>query len=150
MGLDVVTDLDKSIEARILGLLKTLGHSVIGEESTDGNGSFDLPSAPFWVVDPIDGTANYVNGMPFFGTAVGLCNPGSMKSEWVAGAVSLPVSKELFLLMVILVPIWTGKTVIRVYFGKFEKSHFCRILGAPGDPSFRELPSTSYLVKSMI
>jgi histidinol-phosphatase len=78
-----VTDADQSVEDTIR---KTLGRArprdaVIGEESgTTGWG----PRR--WVVDPIDGTKNFVRGVPVWATLIGLM----VEDEVVAGVVSAP------------------------------------------------------------
>jgi myo-inositol-1(or 4)-monophosphatase len=46
----------------------------------------------FWLVDPIDGTVNFANGVPYFAISAGLWEGGGFR----VGAVSLPAFKELF------------------------------------------------------
>jgi histidinol-phosphatase len=78
-----VTDADQAVEDTIR---RTLGRArprdaVLGEESgTSGWG----PRR--WVVDPIDGTKNYVRGVPVWATLIGLM----VEDEVVAGVVSAP------------------------------------------------------------
>src|SRR5688572_20276588 len=50
------------------------------------------PSQPTWAVDPIDGTTNYVYGLPFWGVSVGLLNNGVPE----LGAIYFPRFDELF------------------------------------------------------
>ena len=79
---DVVTEVDHLSEALILdGIRATFpGDAILAEESgghaagagqtaTSGRGRV-------WVVDPLDGTVNYANGIPFFCVAVGLVIDG--------------------------------------------------------------------------
>lgn len=58
-------------------------HSVLGEE--DGITMGD-PEAPLWVIDPIDGTANFVSGNPIFATLIAVLVNG----EEVASVISAP------------------------------------------------------------
>lgn len=59
------------------------GHNILGEES----GALFSSDSPFvWVLDPLDGTLNYLNGLPLFGVSVGVL----WKLRPVAGAVFVP------------------------------------------------------------
>lgn len=85
---DVVTVADEDSE-RLLGpKLKTLveGSGVIGEESAFADPSlFDLLQGtdPVWIIDPIDGTANFVNGVAQFAVIVALVHGGETKMGWI-------------------------------------------------------------------
>ncbi len=79
-----VTDADEAVEE---GIRRTLSRTrsrdtVIGEE----HGSSGLGQRQ-WVVDPIDGTKNYVRGVPVWATLIGLMVEG----EVVVGVVSAPL-----------------------------------------------------------
>lgn len=81
-----VTDADKAVERKIRELLATArpGDLVVGEE-------FGTPTLTaesyYWVIDPIDGTKNFLRGIPTWATLIGLCNPAG---EVVVGVVSAP------------------------------------------------------------
>jgi len=78
-----VTDADRAIEAAIRQTLATErpGDAVVGEEAgTTGSG------ARTWIVDPIDGTKNFVRGVPVWATLIALQVDGTV----VLGAVSAP------------------------------------------------------------
>ncbi|MGY5764930.1 inositol monophosphatase family protein [Brachybacterium sp. DNPG3] len=78
-----VTDADRGAEELIRAQLKRSRSrdQVIGEEfGTTGS------SPRQWVIDPIDGTANFVRGVPVWGTLIGLIEDG----EPVIGLVSAP------------------------------------------------------------
>ena len=81
-----VTDADKAVERKIRELLATArpGDLVVGEE-------FGTPTLTaesyYWVIDPIDGTKNFLRGIPTWATLIGLCNPAG---EVVVGVVSSP------------------------------------------------------------
>jgi histidinol-phosphatase len=85
-----VTDADKGIEFMIRDVLSQERplDLVIGEEF----GGKDEALAPtnqnfYWVIDPIDGTKNFVRGVPTWGTLIALVNPAH---EVVVGVVSAP------------------------------------------------------------
>lgn len=69
-----VTDMDLAIERRLRELIADVypGHGVIGEEQ--GGASVDAEFV--WVLDPIDGTAPFIAGMPVFGTLIALMHNG--------------------------------------------------------------------------
>jgi len=69
---DLVTDADEAAEAHITSALEKMfpGVLVVGEEAAASDGTLiaRLGSAPFAIaLDPIDGTANFVAGLPLFG-----------------------------------------------------------------------------------
>lgn len=91
---DIATDMDKGLETHITTLLRGSGHAVVGEEA-QRDGVPKLTGGPFWVVDPLDGTVNYVSGMPFYAISVGLVT-GDARLQWPVGAVAVPSAKELY------------------------------------------------------
>ena len=62
---DFVTEVDQEVERHVAARLHQLfpGDGFIGEE---GEGRVAHGEAPIWVVDPIDGTANFARGTPHF------------------------------------------------------------------------------------
>ena len=87
---DMVSEMDRAAEAliveRLLGARPDDG--MLGEEGTDRPGS----SGVRWVVDPLDGTTNYLYGLTGFGVSVA----AEVDGEVVAGAVLDVVRNELF------------------------------------------------------
>jgi len=78
-----VSDADKSVEEELRKLIASYSpqDSIIGEEfGHDGGGNRE------WILDPIDGTKNFVRGVPFWGTLIGLRVDGEMTT----GMVSAP------------------------------------------------------------
>ncbi len=67
----VVTEADRHAEAAVAGLLRTERphHALLGEEYGRQG---DPTSAWCWIVDPIDGTSNFVRGIPVWATLVAL------------------------------------------------------------------------------
>jgi len=63
-------------------------HNVIDEEA----GIINRQSNFTWVVDPIDGTSNFANGIPMYGIMLGLLN----KNIPVVGGVALPTFQEFY------------------------------------------------------
>jgi histidinol-phosphatase len=80
--LSPVTDADKAVEARIRELIaeRRPGDGVFGEEE---GGAED---GVRWIVDPIDGTKNFVRGIPAWATLIALAHGGQL----VLGVVSAP------------------------------------------------------------
>ena len=93
---DVVTLADRETEALIRGLLADArpDDGFYGEESTATTGTSGLT----WVVDPIDGTVNYLYGIPFYGVSIAVVEGDADPATWtaLAGAVRNPAIDELF------------------------------------------------------
>jgi myo-inositol-1(or 4)-monophosphatase len=89
---DLVTDADiqaqQLIARRLLGLFPDFGW--IGEE--DGRHATPDPLQPTWLVDPIDGTANYAHRLPGYGVSIALVLGGKTQ----VAVVHDPVSQETF------------------------------------------------------
>lgn len=75
-GLDFVTSVDLALQERLMAELPRLlpGSRVVGEEGFAGLGSDD---GPVWLVDPLDGTVNFVAGLPYYAMAVVLLRDGN-------------------------------------------------------------------------
>jgi myo-inositol-1(or 4)-monophosphatase len=89
---DVVSAADRAVEAMILDRIAARfpADSVLGEE-TGGPQSWD-GATPLWVVDPIDGTACFVNGIPVWCVSIALV----VSSEIEIGVIYDPNADELF------------------------------------------------------
>lgn len=66
------------------------GYGFLGEEGGAREGADKTHT---WIVDPLDGTTNFLHGIPQFGIAIGLAREGSV----VAGLVYNPATEEMFL-----------------------------------------------------
>ncbi len=89
-----VTDADKATEKKIRELISTYRPQdlVVGEEfgapsASDMTGTSDTNGKYYWVIDPIDGTKNFLRGIPVWATLIGLIGPDNTV---VAGVVSSP------------------------------------------------------------
>ncbi len=87
----VLTQTDLEIGKTLIAeIQKTFpDHNIIDEEA----GVIDKKSAFTWVVDPIDGTSNFANGVPTYGTMVGLLKD----DQPIAGGLSLPNFHEIYI-----------------------------------------------------
>ena len=102
---DVVTEVDHLSEALILEAIRARhpGDGILAEESGAHHGSGKAESGAgaaaralghgrTWIVDPLDGTINYANGIPYFCVSIGLVVDGVPS----AGAVHDPMRGETF------------------------------------------------------
>lgn len=87
---DVVTEVDHLSEAAIIDAIAAAfpEDGFLAEES----GASGATTGRLWVIDPLDGTVNYANGLPFFAVSIGLVADG----EPVLGVVLDPIRRELF------------------------------------------------------
>jgi histidinol-phosphatase len=87
-----VTQADRECEQRIAELLRRSfpDYSVIGEEFGERGAAADSVR-PRWIVDPIDGTKNFIRGIPYFATLIGLEEDG----EVTAGVIYAPAADDL-------------------------------------------------------
>ena len=94
-GTDIVTQYDHAAEAAALGVLRARypHHSFLAEES-GASGAQESEHDLVWMVDPIDGTHNYANQLPFWCVSVAVADRRS--SHALAGAVYDPLHQELF------------------------------------------------------
>jgi histidinol-phosphatase len=78
-----VSEADRAVELAIRERVARVrpGHVVVGEEFGDPGGE-----APRWIVDPIDGTKNYVRGIPVWASLIALEEDGEVR----CGVVSAP------------------------------------------------------------
>lgn len=92
-AIDLVTETDREVEdflhASLLAL--TPGAAFVGEESAADNKAL-LASPSCWVVDPVDGTTNFVHRIPMVGVSVAFCLAGKP----VLGVVEAPMLAERY------------------------------------------------------
>ena len=88
---DFVTEVDVAAEAAIVGVIRAAhpDHAIVAEEGSDVRAS---GSEWCWVIDPLDGTTNFIRSIPFFGVAVAVEHRG----EPVAAVVVDPLRDETY------------------------------------------------------
>jgi len=92
---DLVTEADMASQHAVLGYLKNAfpDHHFVGEEDANARDYKLAPDAPpTWVIDPLDGTANYVHDVPVYCVSIGLVVGGVP----VVGVIHDPRMKEVF------------------------------------------------------
>ncbi len=94
---DVLTQVDIEAEKLIsLNLSYSFPFEIIGEETSSLNSRHilgeDRDCIPSWIVDPIDGTANYLSGSPDYAVSIGLVGG----NKFIVGAVCAPKKRELY------------------------------------------------------
>lgn len=87
---DLVTEVDKASEALIMDIIRQdfPGHFILSEEI----GEVKMDSSTKWIIDPIDGTVNFANGIPLCCVSIGIEHEGNM----IMGAVYNPMMNEFF------------------------------------------------------
>ncbi len=88
---DFVSEVDRQAEQEIVNILSRAypDHAFLGEEG----GRHGLPKGEFtWVIDPLDGTTNFLHGLPQFAVSIGLLYRGKVE----CGVVYDPMRQELF------------------------------------------------------
>ena len=87
---NIVTEVDVLVEKKVIDLLRSEypDHNILSEESP----AVTNDSRYTWVVDPLDGTNNYVYGIPVFSVAIALMS----QDDVLLGLTYDPVREELF------------------------------------------------------
>jgi len=88
---DYVTEADLAAQDVIVKLIRSRHpeHEILAEEANGSTGQ----NASRWLVDPLDGTANFIHGFPIFAVSVAL----EYENSIVLGAIYDPCRRELFL-----------------------------------------------------
>ncbi|WFC98160.1 inositol-phosphate phosphatase [Malassezia yamatoensis] len=91
---DLVTETDQNTEKLVYEAIQKRypDHQFIGEESWAAGKQAELTDAPTWIIDPIDGTTNFVKGFPFVCISIGFV----YKSEPVIGVIFAPFLGYLY------------------------------------------------------
>lgn len=87
---DFVTTVDRESEEIIIGAIKEHfpHHLILAEESIKESAG----EAYRWIIDPLDGTTNYIHGYPVFSVSIAL----EYRGEIIAGVIFDPLREELF------------------------------------------------------
>ena len=93
---DPVTEVDKACQEYLAGEItrRFPDHSILGEEESEESkkdtGTTGAPCGDFlWVLDPLDGTTNYLNGLPVYAVSIGVLHRGRP----LVGALFIPWPK---------------------------------------------------------
>ena len=86
--LDPVTSADKATQEYLVGEITRLfpSHGILGEEGSAETDAAGPASDFLWVLDPLDGTTNFLNGLPVYASSIGVLYRGRP----VAGALYIP------------------------------------------------------------
>ncbi len=93
-GNDFATETDKAVEAHIASRIARAfpGDRLLGEEGGEqllGDGS---ETGVRWIVDPLDGTFNFVHGFPYIATSIAIEAGGAIQ----VGVIANPLTREIF------------------------------------------------------
>ena len=88
---DFVSEIDRAAEAAIIDTILHIypDHAILGEES----GAIETDSSHTWIIDPLDGTMNFLQGIPHFSISIGIKVGGTLEH----GVIVDPVRSEEFL-----------------------------------------------------
>ena len=89
---DFVTEVDQAAEAAIIDVLLEAypGHAILAEESGRQRGAQD--SDYLWIIDPLDGTTNFIHGLPVYAVSIALAFRGRIEQAVVYD----PTRNDLF------------------------------------------------------
>ncbi|MEY4755379.1 MAG: hypothetical protein RJA34_277 [Pseudomonadota bacterium] len=89
---DFVTEVDQASEQAIIETLLGAypGHGILAEESGQAHGAKD--SEYIWIIDPLDGTTNFIHGFPVYCVSIGLQVRGKMEQAVIYD----PTRNDLF------------------------------------------------------
>ena len=92
---DFVTEVDRAAEAAIIEVIRTAypEHAILAEESGQSWTEGELTDHEYtWVIDPLDGTTNFIHGFPQYAVSIGQLHKG----QPVQAVVYDPTRDELF------------------------------------------------------
>ncbi len=89
-AVDLVTDADREAEEAIVSVLRGTfpRHDILAEEADYGRSDSNYR----WIIDPLDGTTNYVHGFPWFAVSIAL----EVEGEVCLGVIYNPFHREMF------------------------------------------------------
>jgi myo-inositol-1(or 4)-monophosphatase len=88
---DPVTCADKNSQKAIIKIIKNVfpKHGILAEE----DGANEVSKDYCWIIDPLDGTVNFIHGLPMFCVSIGL----KYKDEIISGVIYSPIMQEVFI-----------------------------------------------------
>ena len=87
---DPVTEADRAVDAAVRGILLREGEGWLSEETVDDRTRLDKRRV--WIVDPLDGTKEFIQGLPEWAVSIGLVEDHAV----LAGGVANPATSERF------------------------------------------------------
>jgi myo-inositol-1(or 4)-monophosphatase len=86
---DFVTQVDRGAESEIIKTIRKAypQHAVLGEE-----GGRDGDNEVLWIIDPLDGTTNFLHGLPHFAVSIGI----QVKGKLEHGVIYAPCTQDLY------------------------------------------------------
>jgi myo-inositol-1(or 4)-monophosphatase len=93
---DFVTEVDKAAESAVIDIIQRAypDHAILAEESGEhaGQTANGKPAEYTWIIDPLDGTTNFIHGFPQYAISIGLRHRDTM----MHGVIYDPTRNELF------------------------------------------------------
>jgi len=92
---DFVTQVDKAAESAVIDIIRQAfpGHAILAEESGSLEGRSSSGKADYlWIIDPLDGTTNFIHGFPQYCVSIALQHRGAVQH----GVIYDPSKNELF------------------------------------------------------
>jgi myo-inositol-1(or 4)-monophosphatase len=92
---DYVSHVDRLVEDTIIRRIRSRypDHQILGEETSGANPIGGDDGRPLWIIDPIDGTTNFIHGIPAFAISIAYCENGQATD----GIVYDPIHDEAFI-----------------------------------------------------
>ncbi|MBI2069377.1 MAG: inositol monophosphatase [Elusimicrobia bacterium] len=92
--INLVSVADHESQHLIVGKIRKAfpGEAILAEEGDLSRGDMAFKKGPLWVLDPLDGTVNFLHGFPCFAVSFAFC----MDGRPLVGAVYAPAQNELF------------------------------------------------------
>lgn len=134
----MVTAYDREVEEILIKKLKKQypSHKFIGEEESSAKHRVsELTNDPTWIIDPIDGTANFVRQFPLSCVSIGL----TINKEIVLGIIYNPFLKELYTAIKGQGAYLNGKQIWTSKQTNIEKSVFNYELSLARSENYRDL-----------
>lgn len=90
--MDFVTEVDRAAEEAIISVLREAypDHAILAEESGASNPEGDAEYT--WIIDPLDGTTNFIHGFPQYAVSIGCSHRGQLQH----GVIYDPVHNDLY------------------------------------------------------
>jgi len=92
---DLVTETDKRIEETVIHNIRRRypSHCFVAEEDiSQGKSKEELSDAPTWIIDPLDGTINFVHRIPMVAVSIGF----AVNKKVLLGIIYNPIQEEMF------------------------------------------------------